>query len=367
MRIRDFDVPHGLLPFDAHLLPGEFNAITDVSGVRVGHTTLISGEGALRSGVGPIRTGVTAIVPHGGSLFGEKVAAGVCTINGFGKAVGFEQVRTRGVVETPILLTNTLNVARVSDALISYMLRGHPEIGVTTGTVNPIVAECNDGFLNDLQGRHVHEEHVWNAIDSATSGVVAEGCVGAGTGTACFQFKGGIGTASRRILNGQYTVGALVQSNYGSRAEMTIYGVPLGRHLLESYLPEPGAGSIIVVMATDAPLDARQLTRLASRAAFALGRTGTVGHDGSGDFAIAFSTANRWLHEPGAFETVTRFNETGRQMDEFFRAAVESVEEAIWNSVVAAETMSGRDGNTLHALPHEALRRWLAHYRPPNR
>lgn len=365
MRIREFDTPSGRLPFAAHLPTGINNAITDVPGVHVGHTTIVSGSGALKEGIGPVRTGVTAVVPHRGSLFREKVAAGVCTINGFGKATGFEQIRTRGVIETPILLTNTLNVARVADALVAYMLRDEPDIGVRTGTVNPVVTECNDGFLNDLRGRHVHQEHVWNALDSASGGAVEEGSIGAGTGTACFQFKGGIGTASRLILDGRFTVGALVQSNYGSRAEMMIYGVPLGQHLLESYLPEPGAGSIIMVLATDAPLDSRQLTRLAMRAAFALGRTGTVGHDGSGDFAIAFSTANRWQHVPAeALETVTRITESAAVMDECFRAVVESVEEAIWNSVVAAQTVTGRDGNTLHALPHDDLRRWLAHYRP---
>lgn len=357
MRLRNLFTPPNQLP------TGVLNAITDVPGVRVGHVTLISGEGKLKEGSGPVRTGVTAVLPHGGSLFREKVAAGVCTINGFGKATGFEQIRTRGVIETPIVLTNTLNVARASDALVGYMLRENPAIGVTTGTVNPVVAECNDGFLNDIRGRHVHEAHVWQAIDTAAEGVVAEGNVGAGTGTSCFQFKGGIGTASRRVLAGRFTVGALVQTNYGGRAEMTLYGAPVGLQLLEDYLPQPGPGSIIMIIATDAPLDARQLSRLAQRGAYALGRTGTAGHDGSGDFAIAFSTANRWQHDPAdAVETVTRISESGAVMDELFRAAVEALEEAIWNSMIAAETMTGRDGNTLHALPHEELLKGLRHY-----
>jgi D-aminopeptidase len=358
MRLRDLFTPPNQLP------TGTLNAITDVPGVRVGHVTLISGEGKLSEGVGPVRTGVTAILPHGGSLFREKVAAGVCTINGFGKATGFEQIRTRGVIETPIVLTNTLNVARASDALVGYMLRENPAIGVTTGTVNPAVAECNDGFLNDIRGRHVHEQHVWQAIDTAVEGVVAEGNAGAGTGTSCFQFKGGIGTASRLVLAGRFTVGALVQTNYGGRAEMMLYGAPVGLQLLEEYLPQPGPGSIIMVIATDAPLDARQLGRVAGRGAYALGRTGTAGHDGSGDFAICFSTANRWQHDPAdAVERVTRISESGAVMDELFRAAVEAIEEAIWNSMIAAETMTGRDGNTLHALPHEEVLKWLRYYR----
>jgi D-aminopeptidase len=347
MRLRDLGIVPGSLP------PGALNAITDVSGVRVGHTTLIQGEA--------VRTGVTAIVPHGDSLFREKVAAGVCTINGFGKAAGFEQVRERGVIETPIVLTNTLNVGRASDALIGWMLREHAEIGLTTGSVNPVVAECNDSFLNDIRGRHVSEADVWSAIDTAAGGAVAEGSVGAGTGTACFQFKGGIGTASRAA--GGFTVGALVQTNYGSRAEMMMLGVPVGRHLLGDYLPEPGAGSILMVIATDAPLDARQLSRLARRGAYALGRTGTVGHDGSGDFAIAFSTSNFWNHAPAqTVEAAERFTETGAGMDALFLAAVESIEEAIWNAMIAAETMTGRAGNTLHALPHDELIRLFDYY-----
>lgn len=358
MRLRDFGITPGRLP------AGTLNAITDVPGVKVGHVTLISGEGALQQGTGPVRTGTTAVLPHDGSLFREKVPAGVFTINGFGKATGFEQIRTRGVIETPILLTNTLNIGRVSDGLIGYMLRQNPDIGLTAGTVSPVVGECNDGFLNDLRGRHVHEAHVWAAIDGASGGAVAEGCVGAGTGTACYQFKGGIGTSSRMALDGRYTVGALVQTNHGSRAELMMLGVPVGLHLLEDHLPQPGPGSIMMVLATDAPLDSRQLTRLAARAAFGLARTGTVSHDGSGDFVIAFSTPNRWAHEPAEIEQpVTRLTEGEKATNELFLAAVESVEEAILNALVAAETMTGRDGNTLHALPHEAISHWFEYYR----
>lgn len=357
-RLRDLGIECGRLPAGAH------NAITDVAGVRVGHATLISGEGPLFEGIGPVRTGVTAILPHDGNIFREKVAAAVHTVNGFGKAAGFEQIRTRGTIETPILLTNTLNVGLVSDALTTVILRQNPDIGVTTGTVNPVVGECNDSFLNDIRGRHVREHHVWRAIESAAGGVVAEGNVGAGTGTACFQFKGGIGTASRVAIDGRYTVGTLVQTNFGAREEMTMYGVPLGCHLSSELLPQPGPGSIMMVLATDAPLDARQLTRLAMRAPLALGRTGTTSHDGSGDFVIAFSTANRWPHVPSdVIEPTTRFMEDSRSMDALFLAAVESIEEAIWNSLIAAETMTGRDGNTLHAIPHDEVIRWFKHYR----
>ena len=353
MRLRD------LINIPALLPTGTLNAITDVEGVRIGQTTLISGSA--------IRTGVTAILPHDDNLFRQKVAAGVYTINGFGKAAGFEQIRERGVIETPILLTNTLSVGRVSDGLIAYMLRENDDIGLTTGTVNPVIGECNDGYLNDIRGRHVDQAAVWQAIDSAAGGAVAEGNVGAGTGTACFQFKGGIGTASR-VTRAGITVGALVQTNFGSRDEVMMYGVPLGQHLLSDSLPQPGPGSAMMVLATDAPLDARQLTRLARHAPFALGRTGTFGHDGSGDFAIAFSTTNLWAHEArAAVEMMPRFNETSPSMDSLFLAAVEALEEAIWNAVVAAETMTGRDGNTLHALAHEDIQQWFDHYHRSSR
>jgi D-aminopeptidase len=349
-RLRDFGVTPGRLP------TGQHNAITDVAGVRVGHVTLISGEGKLIPGKGPVRTGVTAVLPHAGNLYREKVTAAVQTINGFGKATGFEQIRERGVIETPVLLTNTLNIWQVADAVTSYMLRDNPDIGITTGTICPVVGECNDGFLNDIQGRHVKQEHVWQAIESAVDGAVAEGNVGAGTATVCYQFKGGIGTASRVVFDGRFTVGVLVQTNIGLRPELMVLGVPVGQHFLDSHLPETGPGSIIIVVATDAPLDSRQMGRLAMRATFGLARTGTVSHDGSGDFVIAFSTVNRWAHEPHELvENVTRFSEDGRKLDDLFLAVVESVEEAILNALVAAETMTGRDGNTLHAIPHSRL------------
>ncbi|MCB9450539.1 MAG: P1 family peptidase [Anaerolineaceae bacterium] len=354
-RLRSDGFITGFLP------TGALNAMTDVPGVLVGQVTLVSGEGRLQPGAGPIRTGVTAILPHGGNLFRDKVAASVHTINGYGKALGFEQVRERGVIETPILLTNTLSVWRVADNLVSYMLDDNPDIGITTSTINPVVGECNDGFLNDIQGRHITAAHIRQAIETASAGTVAEGNTGAGTGTACYQFKGGIGTASRRALD--FIVGALVQTNFGGRRELRVLGVPVGQALIADLLPEPGPGSVMVVLATDAPLDARQLGRLARRAGLGLARTGTVGHDGSGDFVIAFSTASYHPHDPAqVVTTAPRFNETGMAINTLFAAVVEAVEESVLNALTAAETMTGRDGNTLHALPYDRLTALLRRY-----
>ncbi len=345
-----------LVPIVGHLPTGTHNAITDVSGVSVGHVTLSQGDGPLVVGQGPVRTGVTAIVPHPGNIFTHKVTAAVHTINGFGKAAGFEQVRELGTMETPILLTNTLNVGRASDALISYMLRGNPGIGLTTrGTVNPMVGETNDGFLNDIQGRHVREPHVMQALATASTGPVTEGCVGAGTGPQCYQFKGGIGSASRVIAGDPpFTVGALLQTNFGRRDELMMLGVPVGRHLMDSHLPQVGPGSVMIVLATDAPLTSSDLLRLAKRATFGLGRTGTVGHDGSGDFVIAFSTANlQDVNDASRLQDYQRANSL--LMDDFYRAVVEAVEESVYNALIAAETTVGRDGNALYALPHAEL------------
>lgn len=358
-RARDLGLDHWVLP------PGPHNAITDVAGVSVGHTTLIEGEGALRPGHGPIRTGVTVIVPHPGHLFQEKVCAAVHTINGFGKACGFEQVRELGVLETPIALTNTLNVWLVADALAQHAVQQNPAIGVTTGTVNPVVGECNDGFLNDIQGRHVREQHLFAALANASTGAVTEGTVGAGTGTSCFGWKGGIGTSSRHLpaTLGNFTVGALVQSNFGSAHELTIGGVPVGRTLQPppaNQSSRPGSimpGSIMIVLATDAPLNARQLQRLCRRAAVGLARTGShIGH-GSGDFVIAFSTAQRIPHNPSALTaSITVLLDEARLSDWLFLAVAECVEEAVLNSLCRATTLVGRDGQTRHALPVEQVK-----------
>ena len=363
-RLRDAGMIIGELP------PGLHNTITDVAGVRVGHTTLISGEGPLLRGQGPVRTGVTVILPHGENLFRHKVRAAVHTINGFGKVRGFEEVRELGVVETPIALTNTLNVGLVADALVQYMVRHNPDIGITTSTANVIVGETHDGYLNDIQGRHVRAEHVWAAIESAVLGPVAEGAVGAGAGTSCFGWKGGIGTASRVVPGeaGAYTVGVLVQSNFGRPQDLTVCGVPVGQHIRPpdtAPLLLSDGGSIMVILATDAPLSERQLRRLCVRAAAGLARTGSHYSHGSGDFVVAFSTAWRVEHEPASLTTTqTVLADEAKVMAWLFPAVVESVEEAILNSLFRAETVVGRDGHVRHALPVEEVAALVRQYRP---
>jgi len=353
----------GLL--DGELPAGRHDAITDVAGVRVGHATLIQGDGPLVPGAGPVRTGVTVVLPHGGNLFRQKVPAAVHTINGFGKPLGFEQVRELGNIESPIALTNTLNVGLVADALVQYCLRQSPEIGIRTSSVNVVVGETNDSHLNDLQGRHVRAEHVFTALEHAADGPVPEGAVGAGTGTSCFGWKGGIGTASRVVPPGAggYTVGALVQSNFGRASELVIGGAPVGRTILppqaeqsatlQSPQPAPTAdqGSVMIVLATGAPLSSRQLHRLCVRAAAGLARTGSLYGHGSGDFVIAFSTANLIAHDAPALTGSSETLNDEAQIDWLFRAVVESVEEAVINSLCAARAMIGRDGNIRHALP----------------
>ncbi len=356
-RVRDT----GIVP--GQLQPGTHNAITDVVGVRVGHATLISGDGPLNPGRGPVRTGVTVILPHWDNLFRQKVRAAVHTINGFGKVFGFEQVRELGVIESPIALTNTLNVGLVADALIEHAIERDPEIGISTaGTVNVVVGETNDGYLNDIQGRHVRAAQVRAAIESASAGPVVEGAVGAGTGTICFGWKGGIGTASRVLPQeaGGYTVGALVQSNFGRPSDLVVCAVPVGREIQppprKSTPPSDKEGSIMVVLATDAPLDARQLWRLCVRAGAGLARTGSAHGHGSGDFVIAFSTAVRVDHAPAALVMAQPLvADEGRAMRWLFPAVVECVEEAVLNSLFRAETMTGRDGHTIHALPVERV------------
>ena len=348
---------------------GRHNAITDVPGVLVGHVTLWAGDGPLRPGEGPVRTGVTVVRPHGGNLFREKVRAAVHTINGFGKACGFEEVRELGVIEAPIALTNTLNVGLVADGLVQYAVQESPEIGIRTGSVNVVVGECNDGFLNDIQGRHVRAEHVRTALEGAVAGPVAEGAVGAGTGTSCFGWKGGIGTASRLVPRqaGGFVVGVLVQSNFGRPQDLVICGVPVGRYVQPPAAGGPPAqerGSIMIVLATDAPLDSRQLRRLCVRAAAGLARTGSHYGHGSGDFVIAFSVAHRLPHAPEVLmreETVLA--DEARAMLWLFPAVVESVEEAVVNALCRAETVTGRDGHVRHALPVEEVSALVARAR----
>jgi D-aminopeptidase len=337
------------------------NAITDVSQVEVGHATVWFGDGPLRPGEGPARTGVTVIRPHSGNLFLKKVPAAIEVINGFGKTTGLAQVDELGTIETPIALTSTLCVGRVADALISDAIERTPEIGVSTSTVNPVVGECSDAYLNDMQGRHVNESHVGEALAAANSGPVAEGAIGAGTGMSAFAFKGGIGTASRLVPEelGGWTVGVLVLANFGSKRQLVIDGVPVGRLLDDRARCAPERGSIMMVVATDAPLLDRGLRRLARRTAFGLARTGSMGGHGSGDIAIAFSSNPEvriphyadapaspiWLlHENGP-------QADGAPIDALFQATIEATEEAILNALFRAETVVGRDGHVREALP----------------
>lgn len=372
-RARDIGVIVGILP------SGRYNAITDVSGVMVGHTTIIRGN--------DIRTGVTAVLPHTGNLFQQKVPAAVFVGNAFGKLMGSTQVNELGELETPVLLTSTLSVPRVADALISYMLAlpGNE----TVESINPVVAETNDGFLNDIRGRHISEQDVLAAIKDASAGPVAEGAVGAGTGTVAFGFKGGIGTASRRLPAslGGYTIGVLVQTNFGG--VLTINGAPVGRELGRYYLhddlshtqtesssvrgvraessdedrSEFAGGSVIVVVATDAPLDSHNLLRFGARAMLGLGRTGSAGSNESGDYVIAFSTAPevRIVNGGRGQRTRTVTLLTNQAMSPLFLAVIEATEEAVYNSLFRAQTMSGR-GHVVEALPLEETEKILRKY-----
>jgi D-aminopeptidase len=356
-RARDVGVQVGILP------AGPLGAITDVAGVQVGHTTILRGDN--------IRTGVTAILPHAGNLFREKVPGAVFIGNAFGKLAGSTQVNELGEIETPILLTSTLSVPRVADAVIDYMLglEGNQDVQ----SINPLVAETNDGFLNDIRARPISREDVINAIKAARSGAVEEGAVGAGTGTIAFGFKGGVGTSSRRLPAemGGYTVGVLVQTNFGG--VLSINGAPVGRELGRYYLKEelerarqkpPGTvgaekrdnadGSVIIVIATDAPLDERNLRRLGQRAMMGLARTGSTGSNGSGDYAIAFSTAVELRTRPAAQGALYLPREvkilSNNAMSPLFLAVIEATEEAVYNSLFRAQTTTGR-GRTVEALP----------------
>ncbi|HEY7033559.1 MAG TPA: P1 family peptidase [Thermomicrobiales bacterium] len=357
-RARELGLAIGVLP------PGPLNALTDVGGVRVGQATVSWGDGPLQPGHGPARTGVTVILPHAGNLFREKVPAAIHVINGFGKCMGIEQVEELGTIESPIALTSTLCVGRVADALVGHGIRENPEIGITTSTINPIVGECSDAVLNDIQGRHVTEDHVLAAIDGARDGPVEEGAVGAGTGMIAFGYKGGIGTASRvtAALLGGWTVGVLVLANFGRRPDLVIDGVPVGRALAQQEVQAPERGSIMIVVATDAPLLDRGLRRIARRAGIGLARTGSMGGHGSGDVVIAFSAAPsvRIPHAPGGVTVpVEIVAEDGPAINALFAATVEATEEAIVNALFRATTVVGRDGNIAYALPLEPVRQLL--------
>lgn len=339
-RARDFGIEVGIFP------TGKWNAITDVEGVLVGNTTLVKGDS--------IRTGVTAILPHGGNLFREKVPGAIYVGNGFGKLVGTTQVEELGEIETPIVLTNTLSVSVAMGALVKYTLS--LEGNENVGSVNGVVGETNDGWLNDIRGFHVREEDVWQAIRKAASGLVEEGSVGAGTGTTCFGFKGGIGTSSRKLPPelGGWTVGVLVQTNYGG--VLQINGAPVGRELnkysFRGRIPAQETGSCMVVVATDAPLLHRNLKRLASRAILGLAKCGGFCSNGSGDYVIAFSAHPECRIEYRSSGHLVSVKEVkNSRMSPLFLAAVEATEEAVYNSMFQAETMVGKRGHRAEALP----------------
>lgn len=341
---------------------GLLNAITDVAGVKVGHRTLISGEGALKPGSGPVRTGVTVIIPRD-DIWHKKVAAGAFVLNGTGEMTGLSWVAESGFLEYPIALTNTLNVPRVANGVMSWMIKHYPEIGISDDTLTPVVAECDDGRLNDIQGRHVSEQDVMAALDGARNGPVMEGTVGAGTGMVSYGFKGGIGTSSRRVSaeEGGYTVGVLVNANHGRRPELMVGGVPVGKlyeppvRMSEALVPGQSEGSIIIVVATDAPLDGRQLTRLAKRAALGLARTGSTARHGSGDFILAFSTGNIIPHYPQE-PTYNMTHLADTHLNPMITATVEATEEAILNALSMATTVVGRDGHRVEAINLDRLK-----------
>ena len=359
--------------------PGPLNAITDVPGVRVGHTTLIARDGPLVVGEGPIRTGITVVVPRGPDRRNEPVYAGCHRLNGNGEMTGLEWVRESGTLTTPVAMTNTHSVGVVRDALVAASVE-HADARTAFWSL-PVVGETYDGLLNDINGFHVHPDHLRAALDSAVGGPVAEGNVGGGTGTVCHEFKGGIGTASRVLLaeRGGHTVGVLVQANYGKREWLRVDGVPVGAEIGTSEISSPyddddepgraglppGSGSIIVVIATDAPLLPHQCERVAQRAGLGIARAGGTGGHTSGDLFIAFSTGNRLPFEdedrPRTLAYDVRTVGDG-VIDAIFDGVIEATEEAIVNALVAARTMVGRDGVTAHALPHDRLLEIMARY-----
>ena len=349
LRLRDLGLKIGVY------LPGPLNAITDVAGVRVGQVTLVEGD--------DVRTGVTAILPHDGNLFQERVAAAVYAYNAFGKLVGATQVNELGQLETPILLTNTLSVWDAARALADWML-GQPG-NQDVRSINPVVGETNDGWLSDIRGMHVKAAHVIRALDSASGGPVDEGSVGAGTGTIALGWKGGIGTSSRKLPSehGGFTLGVLVQSNFGG--DFTLDGVPVWRELrgLPSQPPSVSHhGSCMIVVATDAPLDSRQLGRLAKRAVLGMARAGSSGSNGSGDYVIAFSTTNRSSAQRFTAGTPSPPRPSEEELSPLFEAAIEATEEAIDNSILRATTVHGRDGHVVPAIPIDKLREVMRKY-----
>jgi len=353
-RARDLGVP-----FDG--TPGPFNAITDVKGVEVGHTTLISGSGKLQVGVGPVRTGVTAVLPRGKDSL-DPVFGAWFTLNGNGEMTGTTWLEDSGFLDGPVMITNTHSVGVVRDAVIAWRIKKAPPDEEGYWWSLPVVAETWDGELNDVNGFHVKPEHAWHALDTAHGGPVEEGNVGGGTGMICNEFKGGIGTSSRVLSAkaGGYTVGVLVQCNYGQRDQLRIAGVPVGREIPDKATRKEDVGSIIIVVATDAPLIPTQLKRVARKASLGLGRDGSYSGDGSGDIFIAFSTANPGAGDIKGIRDIRML--PNDQLNPIFLATVQATEEAVINAMVAAETMKGVNDREVIALPHDRLREVLKKY-----
>jgi D-aminopeptidase len=361
-RARDLGVP-----FDG--TPGALNAITDVAGVTVGHSTIISGEGALRVGQGPVRTGVTAVLPRGRDSMARPSFAGWFSQNGNGEMTGTTWIEESGFLEGPVMITNTHSVGVVRDAVIQWRIKSGPPDASGYWWSLPVVAETYDGGLNDINGFHVKERHAFEALDDARGGTVPEGNVGGGTGMVCYGFKGGIGTSSRVVKSGDgsYTVGVLVQANFGRRSQLMVAGVPVGREIPQpaqaAVLDDPvrgDLGSIIIVVATDAPLLPHQLKRLARRATLGMGRTGGTSGNGSGDIFIAFSTANTEAFRSSGLATLQMVS--NEEISPIFDATVQATEEAIINALVAAETMTGANNRRVERLPHDRLREALRKY-----
>ncbi len=334
---------------------GRYNAITDVPGVRVGQITLIDGSGELRVGEGPVRTGVTAILPNA-DIFSQRAIGSAFILNGAGEVSGLTQVTEWGLIETPIILTNTLAVGTCSDAVVRYMVERHPGIGIEHDVIIPVVGECDDSWLNDIGGGHIKDEHVYEALEKASDGPVAEGNVGGGTGMITCDFKAGIGTSSRRLPHhdGGYTIGVLVMSNFGKMRDLRLDGIPIGEIIIQRFrdkrLRDSVAGSIIVVVATNAPLSAHQVARLCKRSALGIGRVGSFAEHGSGEIIVGFSTANAVPRETNKMIYKMKIL-LDRAIDPLYRAVEEATEEAILNSMFMADTLDGHSDNVAYSLP----------------
>lgn len=354
-RLRDLGIKIGPFP------PGKFNAITDVPGVKVGHSTIIEGSGKLKTGNGPIRTGVTAILPNAGDIFNERVVGSAFILNGAGEVSGLTQLAEWGLIETPILLTNTLSVGTCSDAVVKYMVEKYPGIGSVHDVVIPVVGECDDSWLNDISGRHVKYAHVYNAIKKADTGPVAEGNVGGGTGMITCDFKGGIGTSSRKLTIEEitYTVGVLVMSNFGTMEDLRLDGIPIGRILKQEYKDymqrKLNYGSILAVIGTNVPLSAHQISRLCKRAALGIGRTGSYAAHESGEIIFGFSTANTIPRQTKKMTYKLKLI-LDQAINPLYQAVIDATEESIFNALCMAETMEGHSGNTAPALPLERIK-----------